>query len=119
MKNPWDVLRGQELPVVVFWVYCVLGMALAMMFLGMFVMTSATNDVSDRTINVAGYVFLAYVAWAHVSLWMCAFNAKSRAWAYVARTYAAVVLAGVVAMLIAPSFFTTDPEIEVLLVTPP
>ena len=41
MKNPWDVLRGRELPVVVFWVHCMAGMAIATMFLGMFVMGAA------------------------------------------------------------------------------
>ena len=117
MKNPWDVLRGREVPVVVFWCYCVLGMALAIMLLGMYVMGGAAQ--SDRAIEVAGLVFLVYVAWAHVSLWTCASNARRRAWGYVARAYATVVLAMVAAMLIWPFFFTTDPEIEVLLVTPP
>jgi hypothetical protein len=28
MKNPWDVLRGRELPVVVFWCYCMAGIEL-------------------------------------------------------------------------------------------
>jgi hypothetical protein len=97
MKNPWDVLRGRELPVVVFWCYCVLGMALATMFLGMFVMGAAK---SDRAIYVAGYLFLAYAVWAHVSLWMCAFSAKRRAWTYVARAYAGVMLAGIAVTLI-------------------
>lgn len=111
MKNPWDVLRGQELPVVVFWVYCVLGMALAMMFLGMYVMGGGAE--SDREIEIAGYLLLAYAAWAHASLWMCAFNAARRAWGYVARVYAGAALAGIVVVLISPNFFTTDPEIEV------
>ena len=116
MKNPWDVLRGRELPVVVFWCYCMAGMALATMFLGMFVMGGAAE--SDRAIEVAGILFLAYVAWAHASLWMCAFNAKRRAWGYVARAYAAVMLAVVAMSLIWPFFVTTDPEIEVLLLQP-
>jgi xanthine/uracil permease len=97
MKNPWDVLRGRELPVVVFWCYCVLGMALAMMFLGMFVMGAAK---SDRGIYVAGFLFLAYAVWAHIALWTCASNARSRAWAYVARAYAGVVLTGISVTLI-------------------
>ena len=111
MKNPWDVLRGQELPVVVFWCYCVLGMALAMMFLGMFVMGAAK---SDGAIYVAGMLFLAYAAWAHVSLWTCAFNAKSRTWGYVARAYAGAVLAVIAVTLIRSYLFTAGPtEIEV------
>lgn len=113
MKNPWDVLRGRELPVVVFWCYCVLGMALAIMFLGMFVMGAAK---SDRAIVVAGILFLAYVVWAHVSLWTCASNARRRAWGYVARTYAGVMLAGIAVTLIRSYLFIGPPEIEVLLV---
>ena len=98
MKNPWDVLRGREVPVVVFWCYCVLGMALAIMLLGMYVMGGAAQ--SDRAIEVAGLVFLVYVAWAHMSLWTCAPNAKGHVWGYVARTYAGVVLAGIAVTLI-------------------
>ena len=110
MKNPWDVLRGRELPVVVFWCYCMAGMALATMFLGMFVMGAAK---SDRAIYVAGILFVAYAAWAHVSLWTCAFNARRRAWGYVARIYAGVVLAGIAVTLIRSYFFIGDPEMLV------
>ena len=97
MKNPWDVLRGRELPVVVFWCYCVLGIALATMFLGMFVMGAAK---SDRAIYGAGILFLAYTVWAHISLWTCAFNPRRRTWGYVARTFPGVMLAGIAVTLI-------------------
>jgi hypothetical protein len=33
---------------------------------------------------VTGAVFVAYFLWAHISLWMCAFNVKRRAWGYAA-----------------------------------
>jgi hypothetical protein len=99
MKNPWDVLRGQELPIVVFWVYCMAGMAIATMFLGMFVMTRA-RDVSDSVIYLAISLCIAYAAWAHTSLWTCAFNAKRHTWAYVARIYAGVVVAGIAVTLV-------------------
>ena len=41
---------------------------------------------------------------------------KHRAWSYVARTYAGVVLAGIAVTLIRSFFFVAEPEIEVLLV---
>ncbi len=106
MRNPWDALRGRELPVVVFWCYCVLGMALAMMFLGMFVMGAAKSDL---TIWVAGMLFLAYAAWAHASLWTCAFNAARRTWGFVARTYAGVVLAGIAIALVRSVLYIVQP----------
>lgn len=89
MKNPWQTVLGQERLWVVFWLYCVLGLAVFLLFL-------FTSDVSSSVMaNALSVALLLYLLWAHYSLWTCAFNTQRRAWGYAARIYACVILAGV------------------------
>jgi hypothetical protein len=41
MKNPWDVLRGQERSWIVFWLYCVLGVTVVTW---LFIVLAVTSD---------------------------------------------------------------------------
>jgi hypothetical protein len=99
MKNPWEVVRGQESLSVVLGLYCVLGTAILGMLLGMFIMTGAGN-FPDRVYESAAFLYLVYIAWAHISLWTCAFNTKHRAWGYVARILAGGILAAITVSLV-------------------
>ena len=113
MKSPWQVLRGQERLSTVFGLYCVLGIAILTMLFGMFV-GGTEGRLPDSAYGIAGLVYAAYFLWAHVSLWMCAFNTKRRAWGLVARAYVAVVLAVITTSLVRSYLAPTDPDIEVL-----
>jgi hypothetical protein len=84
-------LKGGERLAVVFWGYCVAGTLLVGV-----VMFCAFRlfPIPNRTLGnlVTGAVFVAYFWWAHISLWMCAFNVKRRGWGYAARCYAVVAV---------------------------
>jgi hypothetical protein len=72
--------------------------------------------IAEDTATTAFFAALAaYVVWAHVSLWMSAFNVRQRPWGYAARVYACVVLAGIAVSMILP-YFVTTPPIEVRLI---
>jgi hypothetical protein len=43
------------------------------------------------TLSVLMALAVIYFLWAHVSSWRCAFNAKHRAWGYVARCYVVAI----------------------------
>ena len=115
MKSPWQVLRGQERLSTVFGLYCVLGTVILTMLFGMFV-GGTEGRLPDTAYGIAGLVYAAYFLWAHVSLWMCAFNTTHRAWGFVARAYVAVVLAVITTSLVRSYLAPTDPDIEVLLI---
>jgi threonine/homoserine/homoserine lactone efflux protein len=108
MKNPWAALRGYEQPSVIFGLYCILGTAILAMLLGMLVMTMA-DQLPERLFEILGILYLAYVVWAHISLWTCASNAKRRAWRYAARVYAAAILAIIAGTLLWPYFAAVGP----------
>lgn len=109
MKNPWQVLRGRERLHVVFWGYCVVGTII--------VFALPTVDRPYFLMGMPLWFFLAlalmqlaYLLWAHIALWTCAFNTSRRIWGYAARAYICVlVLAGGVSLL-RP---TVQPDIEV------
>jgi hypothetical protein len=79
----------------VFWGYCILGtVAIGVLLFGIF-RVAIRFDPSPHhflTDAVTGVLFVAYFLWAHVSLWMCAFNAKHRGWGYAARSYAVLAV---------------------------
>lgn len=104
MKNPWQVVLGQERLWVVFWLYCVLG-AICLVLL-LVILPPALGAASEVAL-------IFYLLWAHYSLWTCAFNTKRRTYGYGARVYACVIVAAVTASLFV-STETGPTEIEVL-----
>ena len=99
MTNPWDTLRGEERLATVLGLYCVIGTVVLTMLLGMFVMGTG-GRLPESVYVTAVIVYVVYIAWAHMSLWTCAFNTNGRAWGYAARAYAAVILAVITASLV-------------------
>lgn len=84
-------LRGKERLVLVFWGYCISG-TLVVGFLLFW--TDRLFPASHRPLAgvITGALFIAYFLWAHISLWMCAFNVERRSWGYAARCYGAVMV---------------------------
>lgn len=80
MRNPWQALRGREQLHVVFWEYCVVGTIIVFAL-----------PAVDRPYILMGMPLwfflvlallqLAYLLWAHIALWRCAFNTSRRVWA--------------------------------------
>jgi len=108
MKNPWRVLRGREQLHVVFWGYCVVGTAI--------VIALPTVDRPHFLMGMPLWFFVAlalmqaaYLLWAHISLWTCAFNTSRRAWGYAARAYICVIVLGGGAWLLTPR---VQPDME-------
>ena len=116
MKNPVDVLRGRERSSVVFWFYCVLGSAV---LTALFLMSARplAESMPDSQLLFLVIPYFAYLAWAHIALWTCAFNTKRRAWGYAARTYSFALLALMIWSWIWPYFVTLGP-IEVRQIAP-
>jgi hypothetical protein len=83
-------LKGKERLPVVFWGYCVAGTLLV----GVLLFWASRLFPPHGQIGgiITGVIFIPYFLWAHISLWMCAFNAERRGWSYVARCYALVVV---------------------------
>jgi hypothetical protein len=78
---------------VVFWGYCVAGTLVVgvLMFWAFRLFPAPHRNLGNF---VSGAIFVAYLLWAHLSLWMCAFNVKRTGWGYAARCYAVVVVVG-------------------------
>jgi hypothetical protein len=109
MRNPWQVVLGQERLWVVFWLYCMLGTVVVTLLL-------AISDLSGTAIvGTLTVLHAVYLLWAHYSLWTCAFNVKRRPWGYAARVYACVLIAATTVSLLLPTFVRTGP-IEVRLI---
>jgi hypothetical protein len=83
--------KGRERLALVFWGYCVTGTLIVgvLMFFAF-----RLFPIPHRTLGnpVTGAVFVAYFLWAHISLWICAFNVKRRGWGYAACCYAVVAV---------------------------
>jgi cytochrome bd-type quinol oxidase subunit 2 len=115
MKNPWDVLRGQERSWIVFWLYCVLGVTVVTW---LFIVLAVTSDgrLPDSGLDALAAIYYVCLIWAHAALWTCAFNTKRRAWGYATRAYAFALLTVIAASIVFPYFVRSDvpPEFEVL-----
>jgi hypothetical protein len=89
-----DALVGRAPLTTVFWGYCV-GGTLAMSAIVMAALPAALRFDHRLHHSVTLFVVLGplviYFLGAHVSLWRCAFNAKHRAWGYVARCYVVAI----------------------------
>ena len=100
-----------------FWLYCVVGVALAVALPMRY-----AEPLYDRGFPIWGFIGIAvleiaYLIWAHVSLWMCAFNTSHRYLAYAARVYACAALLYIV---IPPVLYTSSSsrETEVMEIRP-
>ena len=84
-------LRGQERLVVVFWGYCLMGSLIlgVLMFWAFRLFPPPYRTLGNL---LTGVLFVLYFLWAHISLWMCAFNVGRRGWGYAARCYAVLVV---------------------------
>lgn len=91
-------LRGQERLVIVFWGYCLMGSLIfgVLMFWAFRLFPAPYRTLGNL---LTGVLFVLYFLWAHISLWMCAFNVGRRGWGYAARCYTVLVVlyAGVAA----------------------
>lgn len=76
MKNAWQVLRGQERLSIVFWLYCVLGTIVASTLV-IFAVMRLPETLEDVTGAALSILYLAYLLWAHVSLWDLFFHVDS------------------------------------------
>jgi len=113
MRLPKSI-AGRERLVVVFWLYCVVGCSLviALPFL-----TAEWLYYQGFPMWGFGAILVAeviFVVWAHVSLWMCAFNTRHRSLGYAARIYSVVAL---IAFLLPIGFYRESPAISVDIVT--
>ena len=108
-----NAIRGRESLAVVFWLYCVVGGWTIVLLLALFGGQLSELGLSAWSLIVIATAEVLYLIWAHVSLWMCAFNSKRRVYGYAARAYACAV----VVLSFYPMFFqTSSPQIEVLIV---
>lgn len=84
-------LNGRERLAKVFWGYCIAGTAIVgvLMFWAFRLIPASHRTLGNL---LTGFCFVVYFLWAHISLWMCAFNVSRRAWGYAARCYAVVVV---------------------------
>jgi hypothetical protein len=91
MSRILRALKGKERLVIVFWVYCVAGTLVVgvLMFWAGRLFPISHRQLADL---LTGVLFVSYFLWAHISLWMCAFNVERRGWGYAARCYAVVVV---------------------------
>jgi hypothetical protein len=107
-------LAGRERLAVVFWLYCVVGSSLAIS------LPFVTAEwLYYRGFPMWGFEAIAvaeviFVVWAHVSLWMCAFNTRHRSLGYAARIYSVVAL---IAFFSPIGFYRDAPAIDVDIVT--
>jgi hypothetical protein len=87
-------LKGREKLKTVFWGYCIVGtLAVGGLLVAVCLALMRWDSSPHHVISGwwTGVVFISYFLWAHVSLWMCAFNSAKRGWGYAARCYAIVV----------------------------
>lgn len=106
MKKIWEAFRGRGRLHVVFWGYCIVGGLSAAALPGL-----VAESLYDRGFPIWFFIMLAlaqgfYLLWAHVSVWMCAFNSSRRLWGYAARTYVLVAVAALTAYAFFPPFPT-------------
>ena len=91
-----DGLRGRTRLALVFWGYCIAGtLVIGVLLFGHVSRVAMRFDPSRHhflTAAVTGALFVASFLWAHISLWMCAFNARHPLWGYVARGYAVLAV---------------------------
>jgi hypothetical protein len=102
MKNPWSVLLGRERLRIVFWCYCVAGTAIV------FALPDVDHPHAFIGMPLSFFVILvilqlAYLFWAHISLWTCAFNTQRRVWGYAARAYVALLVITISTWMLMPS----------------
>jgi hypothetical protein len=85
MKRVWLAIIGKERLSVVFWLYYVVGLAIT---LG--VPAALTEEVQDLPSSwgmTLVFIVVGYVFFAHVLLWMCAFNSGAKWLGYIIRVY--------------------------------
>jgi len=107
-------LRGEQRLVVVFWLYCILGTAGAIALPILFAEWLYDQGVPLWGLKLIAVAELAFVIWAHASLWMCAFNSGHRWLGYVARIYSFVAL---VAFFLPVAFYHRSSTIDVEIVS--
>jgi hypothetical protein len=113
MRFP-KTLRGEQRLVVVFWLYCILGSALALALPFLFAEWLYDQGFPMWGFRVIEVAEAAFVVLAHVSLWLCAFNSRHRWIGYAARVYSLVA----VALFFFPvAFYQKSPTIEVDIVS--
>lgn len=93
-------LRGSEKLSVVFWAYCVLG-TLAIVAALLF-WSEELMRLPQWFLYTLTALYSAYLLWAHLSLWQCAFNVQRRFWGYAARAYVLVLVATYVFQALQP-----------------
>ena len=91
VSRVFRALGGQERLAVVFWGYCIAGVLIVgvLMFFAFRMLPTPHRTFGNL---LTGALFVAYFLWAHVSLWVCAFNVDRRGWGYAARCYAVVAI---------------------------
>jgi len=107
-------LKGEQRLVVVFWLYCILGSAIAIAL-----PILLAEWLYDQGIPLWGFKLIAgaevaFVVWAHASLWMCAFNSGHRWLGYAARIYAFIAVA---TFFLPATFYHQASTIEVEIVS--
>jgi hypothetical protein len=94
MSRFMDALAGRARLTTVFWGYCI-GGTLALSAIVMAALPAALRFDHrlhyHLTLSVVMGLLVIYFLWAHLCLWRCAFNAKHRAWGYVARCYVVAI----------------------------
>ena len=106
----WQSLRGRERLIVAFWMYCVLGGLLVAVMPTVLAQALYDMGVPVWVLIVLALMQALYFIWAHVSVWMCAFNSSRPLWGYAARGYVCLVALSVVTYMLWPR---QQPEIEV------
>ena len=85
--HPLKVLKGGERLASVFWRNCMLGVLLAVglpMLLGE---SLGGHGIPIWCFNAVAALNVAYLLWAHISLWNCALNSEHLGYAFAARIY--------------------------------
>ena len=107
-------LRGKQRLAVVFWLYCILGSAVAIALPIPLAEWLHDQGVPLWVFKLIAIAEVAFVVWAHLSLWMCAFNSGHRWLGYVARLYSFVAL---VVFFLPVAFYYKPSTIEVNIVS--
>ena len=96
----WAALRGKKQLKVVFWLYCAMGGITAAVL--PFALAEPLYRIGFPlwSFTLLAGLQLLYLLWAHISVWMCAFNSSRRVWGYLARAYVSAVV--IVAALVPP-----------------
>ena len=113
MRFP-KTLRGEQRLAVVFWLYCVLGTAVVIASPFLFADWLYDQRFPAWGFTLIGVIEVVFVVWAHVSLWLCAFNSNHRWLGYVARIYS---LAALVLLFLPARFYQKSASIEIDIVS--